>query len=198
MAGSAWYQRFLNDVKTAKETRSVDPRMKNHEGRVFLTGRANKHRIMDLMVPLGVIGSFLYHKCPSSTMTASPLISVKNRNNRMEVRYQNHHGFLAEFDELCRTTKDKALEITKEVKELIGASDTALAISKADYLGMMEMFNVDPSKSSKKFDHAAKSIHKRRREDDTSPRRARKRYSWQTPTPVPSDFGGDSDDSSVK
>ena len=32
------YQRFLNDVKTAKETRSVDPRMKSHEGRVYLTG----------------------------------------------------------------------------------------------------------------------------------------------------------------
>jgi len=72
------YQRFLNDVKTAKETRSVDPRMKNHEGRIYLTRKAIKHRIMDLMVPLGVIGSFLYHKCPSSTASASPLISVRN------------------------------------------------------------------------------------------------------------------------
>ena len=48
------YQRFLNDVKTAKETRSVDPRMKNPEGRMYLTGKGNKHRIMDLMVPLGL------------------------------------------------------------------------------------------------------------------------------------------------
>ena len=36
--------------------------------------------------------------------------------------------------------KDKVLEVTKEVKDLIGASDTALAISKADYVNMMEMF----------------------------------------------------------
>lgn len=27
------YQRFLNDVKAARQTGSVDPRMKNHEGR---------------------------------------------------------------------------------------------------------------------------------------------------------------------
>jgi len=58
----------------------------------------------------------------------------------MEARYQNHHGFSAEFDEICRVTKDKVLEVTKEVKDLIGASDTALAISKADYVNMMEMF----------------------------------------------------------
>ena len=57
----------------------------------------------------------------------------------MEARYQNHHGFSAEFDELC-SHKDKVLEVTKEVKDLIGASNTALAISKADYVNMMEMF----------------------------------------------------------
>ena len=85
----------------------------NHEGRFYLTGKTDKHRIMDLVVPLGLVGSFLYHKCPTSTMTASPLISVKNRNNRMEARYQNHHNFNAEFDELCCSTKDKALEITQ-------------------------------------------------------------------------------------
>ena len=47
----------------------------------------------------------------------------------MEARYQNHQGFSAEFDELCRVTKDKVLEVTKEVKDLIGASNTALAIN---------------------------------------------------------------------
>ena len=40
--------------------------------------------------------------------------------------------------------KDKVLEVTKEVKDLIGASDTALAISKADYVNMMEMFQFGP------------------------------------------------------
>lgn len=119
------YQWFLNDVKVAKQTKLVDPRMRNHEGRMYLTGKPEKHRIMDMVVPLGIVGSFLFHKCPSSTMTASPLISVRNRNNRMEARYMNHHGFSAEFDELCRVTKDKVLEVTKEVKDLIGASDSA-------------------------------------------------------------------------
>lgn len=70
-------------------------------------------------------------------MTASPLISVKNRNNRMEARYQNHHVYSAEFDELCRSTKDKALEIIKEVQDLVGVSNTVLAISKTSYVNMM-------------------------------------------------------------
>ena len=52
-------------------------------------------------------------------MMSSPLISVRNRNNHMEARYQNHHGFSAEFDELCRVTKDKVLEVTKEVILLV-------------------------------------------------------------------------------
>ena len=176
------YQRFLNDMKTAKQTRSVDPRMKNHEGRMYLTGRPEKHRIMDMLMQLGIIGSFLFHKCPSSTMTASPLIFVRNRNNRMEARNMNHHGFSAEFDELCKVTRDKVLEVTKEVKNLIGASDTALAISRADYVNMMQMFNVDPRESTRKFDHAAKSLGdcpgshgldpKRRRDDDSPPGRS--------------------------
>ena len=188
------YQRFMDDVKVARQTRTVDPRMRNHEGRVYLTGKSEKHRIMDMMVPLGVIGSFLFHKCPSSTMTASPLISVRNRNNRMEARYMNHHGFSAEFDKLCRVTKDKVLEVTKEVKDLIGVSDTALAISKADYVTLMQVFNVAPAESGLKFDHAAKSLGgvpdgrnfgQKRRRDEESPRpRSRRRYRAESP-PLP-------------
>ena len=141
-------------------------------------------------------------------MMSSPLISVRNRNNHMEARYQNHHGFSAEFDELCRVTKDKVLEVTKEVKDLIGVSDTALAISKADYVNMMELFNVDPNESSRKFEHAAKSLgggpaergsgQKRRREDDISPRRSQNRFTRSTLPPVPSDLKEDSDDSDDK
>ena len=200
------YQRFLNDLRTAKQTRTVDPRMWNQEGRMYLTGKPDKHRIMDLLVPLGVIGSFLFHKCPSSTMTASPLISARNRNNRMEARYQNHHGFSAEFDELYRVTKDKVLEVTKEVKDLIGASDTALAINKEDYVNMMQMFNVDPGESSRKFDHAVRSLgggpggrcsgQKRRRDDDSPSCRFRKRmrFTMSTSPPLPSDLEEESDD----
>ena len=175
--------------------------MKNHEGRVYLTGKSEKHRIMDMMVPLWVIGSFLFHKCPSSTMTASPLISVRNRNNLMEARYMNHYGFSAEFDELCRVTKDKVLEVTKEVKDLIGVSDTALAISKADYVNLMQVFNVAPAESGLKFDHAAQYLggrpegrtcgQKWRRDDDSPKPKARRRYHVESPPLPPSDLDDD-------
>ena len=194
------YQQFMDDVTLAKATKTVDPRMRNHEGRMYLTGRGDKHRIMDLTVPLGVIGSFLFHKCPNSTMTASPLISVRNRNNRMEAKYQNLHGYSAEFDELCRVTKDKVLEVTKEVKELIRVSDTALAISKTDYVTLMQVFNVDPVESASKFNHAADSLggrHSRfipgrkRREDDTPDWRASRRQHTESPPLPPSDAEDD-------
>ena len=191
------YQQFMNDVTLAKATKSADPRMRNHEGRMYLTGRGDKHRIMDLTIPLGVIGSFLFHKCPNSTMTASPLISVRNRNNRMEAKYQNLHGYSAEFDELCRVTKDKVLEVTKEVKDLIGVSDTALAISKTDYVTLMQVFNVDPAESASKFNHAANSLgggqgryvpgRKRRREDDSPDWRGSRRQRTESPPLPPSD-----------
>ena len=200
---AAEYQKFMDDVKVCREIRAVDPCMKNHEGRVYLTGKSDKHRIMNMTVPLGVIGSFLFHKCPSSTMTASPLITVRNRNNRLEPRYQNHHSFSAEFDELCRVTKDKVLEVTKEVKDLIGASDTALAISKADYVNLMRVFNVSPAESELKFDHAAKSLggktdgrsfRYKRRDDDSSPERPRRRYRTDSPQLPPSDLEDDPDE----
>lgn len=201
---AAEHQRFMDDVKISRQAKTVDPRMKKHEGRVYLTGKAEKHRIADMMVPLGVIGSFLFHKCPNSTMTASPLISVRNRNNRMEAKYQNHYGFSAEFDELCRVTKDKVLEVTKEVKDLIGVSDTALAISKADCVNLMQVFNINPAESELKFNHAAQSLggmprerssgQKRRRESDSPELRARRRYRAETPPLPPSEAEEDPSD----
>lgn len=75
---TAEYQNFLDDVNSARLVNDVDPRVKNHEGRFFLTGKSEKHKVMDMAIPLGLIGSFLYLKCQNSTMTSSPLISVKN------------------------------------------------------------------------------------------------------------------------
>ena len=56
----------------------------------------------------------------------------------------NHHGFSAEFEELCRSTKDKTLEITKEIQNLVGVNDTLLAISRTNYVTMMQMICMDP------------------------------------------------------
>ena len=113
----------------------------------------------------------------------------------MEAKYQNHYGLSAEFDELCRVTKDKVLEVTKEVKDLIGVSDTALAISKADYVNLMQVFNVNPAESGMKFDHAAQALggrpgghtsgQKRWRDEDSLKLRPSRRYRAESP-PLPS------------
>ena len=44
------------------------------------------------------------------------------------------------------------------MKALMGASDTALTVSKTDYVSLMKLFNVDRSESEGKFDHAFKSL----------------------------------------
>ena len=201
MACAVEYQRFLDDVQKAKRDKAVDPRMRNHEGRMYLTHRGDKTRIMQIAVPLGLIGSFLFHKASSSTMTASPLISVKNRNNRPEPRYQQHHGYSAEFDELCKVTKDKVLEVTPEVKELMGASDTALTVNKADYVSLMKLFNVDRTESENKFDHAFKALggvvggpgrgQKRTRRDSPTVGRSSKRRASDPDDPVASEDDSD-------
>ena len=87
------------------------------------------------------------------------------------------------------------LEVTKEVKDLIGVSDTALAISKADYVNLMQVFNVNPAESGMKFDHAAQSLskrpggrtsgQKRRRDEDLPKLRPSRRYRAESP-PLPS------------
>ena len=93
------------------------------------------------------------------------------------------------------------LEVTKEVKDLIGVSDTALAISKADYVTLMQVFNMAPAESGLKFDHAAKSLGgvpdgrnfgQKRRMDEESPRpRSKRRYRAESPPLPPSDLEDD-------
>ena len=204
MACATEYQRFLDDVQKAKRNKSVDPRMLNHEGRMFLTHRGDKTRIMQIVVPLGLVGSFLFHKASASTMTASPLISVKNRNNRPEPRYQQHYGYSAEFDELCKITKDKVLEVTPEVKQLMGANDTALTVSKSDYVSLMKMFNVDKTESENKFDHAFRALggvaegkergQKRTRRDSPTVGRSSKRRASDPDVQLPSEDDSDMSD----
>jgi len=57
----------------------------------------------------------------------------------------NHAMFSAEFDKLCKSTKDKTLKVTEEIQRLCGVNNTALAISKESYIEMMKVFKVDPS-----------------------------------------------------
>ena len=42
----------VSDVNAAKLENRVYPRVKNHEGRIYLTGKSEKTRIMDMIVPL--------------------------------------------------------------------------------------------------------------------------------------------------
>lgn len=44
----------------------------------------------------------------------------------------NHHGYNAEFEELCKSTKDRNLKITQEIQELLGVNDTATATDTAE------------------------------------------------------------------
>ena len=160
-----------------------------------------------MVVPLGLIGSFLYHKCPTSTLTASLLVSVKNHNNRMEAKYMNHPMYSAEFEDLCRSTKDKTLEITEEIQKLVGVNDMTLAISRDNYVEMMGMFRMDRNEAARKFDKAAESlgetVHrrgsgtKRRRKSESPPRHLTKRSTRREYTPELFREPSESDDDTI-
>lgn len=70
----------------------------------------------------------------------------------------NHAMFSAEFDKLCKSTKDKTLKVTEEIQRLCGVNNTALAISKESYIEMMKVFKVDPSEAKRKFNKAAETL----------------------------------------
>ena len=93
--------------------------------------------------------------------------------------------------------------MTPEVKALMGASDTALTVSKTDYVSLMKLFNVDRSESEGKFDHAFKSLggvvegaargQKRSRRESPTGGRSSKRRASDPDDPLTS--GEDSDTS---
>ena len=53
-------------------------------------GSSTRIKIVDVVVTLGLIDSFLYLKAPQSTLTSSPLIMVHNRIGKVEPRYMSH------------------------------------------------------------------------------------------------------------
>ena len=48
--------------------------------------------------------------------------------------------------------------ISEEIQNMVGVNDTSLAISRTNYVTMMEMFRMDAREAAKKFDHAARSL----------------------------------------
>jgi len=84
------FRQFLNKVAAFKELKKVNPRCRNHKGRAYLVGSSTRIKIVDVVVTLGLIDSFLYLKAPQSTLTSSPLIMVHNRIGKVEPRYMSH------------------------------------------------------------------------------------------------------------
>ena len=85
-------------VKTAKQDGNIDPRDLGHVGSMYLTGRPRV--TMKTVAPVGVIGPFLYHLHPASSMTKSPLISCKSAlGSSYDKAYVGAEGYDESWDE---------------------------------------------------------------------------------------------------
>ena len=118
------YVKHLEEVKTCRGAKKVDPRCKDYEGGSYLTGGRAKTIIATTAAPLGVVGSFLFWKQPNSTLTASPLISTSSALKVKTPRYTNYPDYNAVFDDACKTARDTKMKMTSAVGDFIGKSTT--------------------------------------------------------------------------
>jgi hypothetical protein len=87
---------IVDSASTSWRDQQVDVRLYYHIGATYLTGE--ERRTIKGSMPLGIIGSFLYHMHTSHTLTKSPLITGGTRGN---LRYVNQEGFDETYDKLC-------------------------------------------------------------------------------------------------
>ena len=150
------YSDHLREVVTCKEGKMVDPRCKDHEGGRFLTNGVAKTAVSSMLAPLRTLGSFLFWKQPSSTLSASPLISTVKGNRGKEPAYMSYPDYDADFDALCKSTRDAKVKITAEVSDFVGKSATGVACTLTSYAKFMGTFGTSKEDSKRRYDEAAR------------------------------------------
>ena len=103
------------------------------------------------VTPLGTVGSFLFWKQPSSTLTASPLISTVKGNRSKEPAYLLY----PDFDSLCKSTRDAKVKITAEVSHFVGKSSTGVACSLTSYAMFLATFGISREDAQVRYNEAA-------------------------------------------
>ena len=101
-------------VRLAKEEKSVDPRALGHVGSMYLTGKPRV--VMKTVAPVGVIGPFLYHLHPASSMTKSPLITRKAASgSSYDKAYDGTEGYDEAWDEFCEGFRNRRSVLSPEL-----------------------------------------------------------------------------------
>jgi hypothetical protein len=87
---------LVQQAETSRTSGAVDQRIYYHVGASYLTN--GQRKVMEGSMPLGIIGSFLYHLHTAHTLTRSPLITG---NQPGKLKYVNQEGYDEAYDSLC-------------------------------------------------------------------------------------------------
>ena len=122
-------------VTQAKEDRAIDPRALGHVGSMYLTGRARVP--LKTIAPIGVIGPFLYHLHPASSMTKSPLITRKSATGSgYDKAYDGAQGYDEAWDEFCEGFCNRRAALSPELVNKLAGVTASSTIAEDAYLSM--------------------------------------------------------------
>ena len=81
---------------------------------MYLTGKPRV--VMKTVAPVGVIGPFLYHLHPASSMTKSPLITRKAASGSgYDKAYHGAEGYDKAWDEFCEGFRNRRAALSPEL-----------------------------------------------------------------------------------
>ena len=122
-------------VTAAKETNSIDPRALGHVGSMYLTVRARVP--MNTITPIGVIGPFLYHLHPASSMTRSPLITRKSATGSgYDKAYDGAEGYDEAWNEFCEGFRNRRAALSPELMNKLAGVTASGSIAEEAYLSL--------------------------------------------------------------
>ena len=122
-------------VNTAREDGNVDPRALGHVGSMYLTGRPRV--AMKTVAPIGVIGLFLYHLHPASSMTKSLLITRKSASGSgYDKAYNRAEGYNEAWDEFCEGFRNRRAALSPELMNKLAGVTASGSIAEEAYLGL--------------------------------------------------------------
>ncbi len=143
-------QSLIDEAKTARNNRTVDPRLAYHMGAAYLTGVQRK--TFTTPAPIGTVGSFLFNLKATSSLTSSPLISKYDPATKTKNKaYEGAYGFDERWEAFCTGLRGVRGKMSKKAQEAMGSVSSGSTIPLVDYIAL--------NKFSAAGDEVAKTIH---------------------------------------
>jgi hypothetical protein len=128
-------QDLLDEAKTARTNRTVDPRLAYHMDAAYLTG--SQRKTYTTPAPIGTVGSFLFNLKASSSLTSSPLISKYDPATKTRGKaYEGAFGFDERWESFCAGLRGVRGKMCRKAQEAMGSVSAGGTIPLADFIAL--------------------------------------------------------------